>query len=181
MTGDLTEPQPWMQLVKLLEDKGHKRDARRVVFELQKHRAKAQWRNNPLARELAILFARLEEQPLRILISIAFCVGLGTALFWPMQAHFAPTSDAAYTATSKTDGKAKDVPLAYPKFQPIVYTLENVLPLVKLGQDDHWGPDARSSSSSLYWSLMLMRWFLILAGWAQGVVLAAAVSSRFKS
>jgi hypothetical protein len=53
--------------------------------------------------------------------------------------------------------------------------------VVKLGQDDSWGPDADHSSFTLYWSLMGMRWFLILAGYVQGGILAAAVSGRFRS
>ncbi|NYF78687.1 hypothetical protein [Granulicella arctica] len=178
------EPQPWMELAKLLNDKGYQRDAKRVLFELRRHQARARWKN-PLALCIAILFRRLEEQPLRILLPILFCVALGTAIFMPLRAHFAPTSDAAYkttyTSNAKSAAKSSELPIAYPQFQPVVYALENVLPIVRLGQDDHWAPDAHLGSRRIYWSLMSMRWFLILAGWAQGVVLAAAVSGRFRT
>jgi hypothetical protein len=46
---DLAEPQPWVHLAKLLEDKGQKRAARRVVFELHKHQSKAN-REGPQVR-----------------------------------------------------------------------------------------------------------------------------------
>jgi hypothetical protein len=62
--------------------------------------------------------------------------------------------------------------------------LENSLPLVKLGQDDKWAPD--SSLTPKHWFtnyqfLAGFRWSLILAGWAQATILAAALSNRFKT
>ncbi len=124
-----------------------------------------------------LAFARLEEQPLRILVTVLTCVIFGSAVFWPMQAHFGPTNAAAYNTVNVQAGKS----IAYPKFQPVVYALENVLPVVKLGQDDHWAPDAGRSSFRLYWTLMFVRWFLIMAGYIQGLILAAALSTRFRN
>jgi hypothetical protein len=72
---------------------------------------------------------------------------------------------------------------AYPTLNPFIYTLENALPLVKLGQDEKWAPDCRHTATSLltsYWFLMWSRWILILSGWFQATVLAAALSGRFK-
>jgi hypothetical protein len=91
----------------------------------------------------------------------------------------APTERDAYVnwATGKAPVSA------YPRFQPFVYSLENSLPLVKLGQDDRWAPDPGFQSWGhmlVYWLLMWSRWILILMGWLQATVLAAAVSDRFK-
>ena len=69
------------------------------------------------------------------------------------------------------------------------------MPLVKLGQDDKWTPDplhkvepAAGGDGCIdltgwvhsYWSLTVCRWLLILSGWLQATILAAAVSERFK-
>jgi hypothetical protein len=87
----------------------------------------------------------------------------------------------------------------YPRFAPFVYTLENALPLVKLGMDDKWAPDPFHGGDAWfpghgwswclqwlamfnsYWFLAGVRWFLILFGWFQAAVLGAALTSRFKS
>jgi hypothetical protein len=178
------ESQPWMQIAKLLEEKGYKRASKHMTFELRKQESRLRWKTSRIGlfgRAWDRAFTGLEEQPFRILLSIAVCVTLGSALFWPLQGHFAPTSESAYKTAYKVDGKPGDFPVAYPKFQPVIYALENNLPVIKLGQDDRWAPDARHCSRVLYWLLMLMRWFLIIAGWVQGVVLAAAVGSRFRS
>jgi hypothetical protein len=74
--------------------------------------------------------------------------------------------------------------MTYPPFNPFIYSLENVLPLVKLGQDDKWAPDAAHKPRVLFASYRLLawlRWVLIIAGWVQVTVLAAAVGSQFKS
>jgi hypothetical protein len=177
---DLTEPQPWMHLSHLLEQKGHKRGARRVVLELRKHQARANWKSRKMKwigkpTEYAIAF--LEEQPLKILVPILLCVLLGSSVFWRAQNYFSPTSESAvnYLEAKHT------LPPGYPKFQPVVYSLENVLPVIKLGQDDHWSPNAIKSPTAVYWLLAATRWCLILAGWAQGLILATAISARFRS
>ena len=48
-----------------------------------------------------------------------------------------PTSEDVYSAWAT----GKPFPIAYPRFNPIVYTLESELPLVKFGTDEKWAPD----------------------------------------
>jgi hypothetical protein len=78
-------------------------------------------------------------------------------------------------------------------FQPAIYALELVLPVVKLGQDNIWGPNPRfeppERSSGWrrliprisYQSLAILRWTLILLGWALALILVGAIGSKFKS
>jgi hypothetical protein len=92
---------------------------------------------------------------------------------------FAPTDEKYYPAA----GKNENEPVAYPKFNSFVYTLENGVPLVKLGQDEKWAPNQKNPSKQWwanYWFLMSVRWLLILSGWLQATVLAAALSGLFK-
>jgi len=174
-----TEPQPWMQLAELLKAKGDNPGAKRVIFEMRQQRAASSWL---LLRFGKILFARLEEQPLRILLPILLLTLLGSGVFKyaEIEGSIAPTNREVYIAWSK--GRPYDA--AYPRFNPIIYSLENGLPLVKLGQDDKWAPDLSHQSTSWitnYTVLSWFRWFLILAGWAQATVLASAISTRFKT
>jgi hypothetical protein len=167
-----------MQLAELLKAKGDNAGAKRIIFEMRRYKSRSRWF---VPRWSSILFARLEEQPLRILIPILFVTLLGSCIFKyaESQGSIAPTSKEPYAAWSK--GGPYD--LAYPRFNPIVYSLENGLPLVKLGQDDKWAPDPGHRSASWiasYTFLSWFRWFLILAGWAQATILASAIGSRFK-
>jgi hypothetical protein len=53
--------------------------------------------------------------------------------------HLTPTDKDAY-ADFKKNGAP---PPHHPAFSPLVYSIENALPLVKLGQADKWRPDPR--------------------------------------
>jgi hypothetical protein len=126
-------------------------------------------------------FAWLEEAPVRIAWSIAFFLLLGWLVFGHAAASgaLAPTDAGAYQAFTT----GKPMPEAYPVLNPFMYTLENSVPLVHLGQDDKWAPDRShvpTAAFTGYWFLMWVRWALILLGWFQATVLAAALSGIFK-
>jgi hypothetical protein len=145
----------------------------------------------------------LEEQPLRIgpfIISLGL---IGSFFFWRAQRirAMAPTDKDARKALEDT-GR---LPPGYAPFNAIVYALENVLPVVKLGQDSAWAPNQEAAVDNWlpewpiwlrtlaarwrltryisrlgYGRLAALRWTLILLGWASAVILAAAIGSRFK-
>jgi hypothetical protein len=93
---------------------------------------------------------------------------------------------------------------SYPPFNPEIYVLENVLPVVRLGQDSAWEPNPAAPPDSWlpeyiwlrqffdrssftrwlvrldYHRLAVARWVLILLGWAMALVLAAAITGIFK-
>jgi hypothetical protein len=160
---DRTEPQPWMQLAELLKAKGDSAGSKRAIFEMRRRQVGSSWL--PL-RWWKVLLARLEQQPLWILFPVLFFTLLGSCVFKYAECKgaIAPTSKEAYIAWSK--GIPYEV--AYPRFNPIIYSLENDLPLVKLGQDDKWAPDPSHQPTdwiTSYTFLSGFRWLLILAGW----------------
>jgi hypothetical protein len=174
-----TEPQSWMQLRDLLERKGDRKGAKYVLFRFRC--LQAQGKRWLIARRLAIGFAWLEEAPGRIWRSIACVLLLGSLVFGYAGVHgaLAPTDAEAYNAFIS----GKPMPAVYPTLNPFIYTLENAVPLVKLGQDEKWAPDRRypgTSWSTNYWFLVWSRWLLILSGWFQATVLAAALADRFR-
>jgi hypothetical protein len=186
----LKDPQPWTQLASYLESQGHKRNAREVLYQFALEQAKDR---NRATKLWLTIFAWLEEQPFRILWSIVFLLVIGSLTFGTASSLgiIAPKEKDAYAAWAK----GEPYPNAYPLFDPVIYTLENELPLVKLGEDDKWGPDSKrtckkepatnnsiccSSISASYVFLTWSRWLLILLGWMQATVLAAAVRGHFK-
>jgi hypothetical protein len=56
----------------------------------------------------------------------------------------------------------------YPRFNPLVYSLENDLPLLKLGFDDKWAPDQNYHAKDPIISYENLRWtrvLVVLLGW----------------
>lgn len=193
-------PQPWHQLARTFEAGGDRKSAKHVLYCFHCMRANGSGRrqSNPAssklrarayeaiallkpARWLGRAFAKLEEAPARILCPIALSVFLGWITFGiaGAQGALAPTDPAAYRAFTT----GQQMPEAYPTLNPFIYALENTLPLVKLGQDEKWAPDRNHRSESFltnYWFLTWTRWFIIVFGWFQATILAAALANRFK-
>lgn len=177
--SDQAEPQPWMELAALLRAKGDDDGAKHIIFELRRAQAKPA---NRVMRALKVGFALLQQQPLWVLVPIVLITSLATCLFWfaSVRGAMAPTSKEAYQAWST--GSRMDA--AYPQFNPLIYSLENDLPLVKFGLDDKWAPDQTYTPKDSVVSYGTLRWarvLLILCGWVQATVLAAAIGSRFKN
>lgn len=172
------KPQPWMQLRDLLERKGDRKGSKHVLFRF--HRLQAE-NEGFLRRRWAIAFAWLEEAPGRIWRSIACVLLLGWLVFGYAGSHgaLAPTEAEAYKAFIA----GSPPPSAYPRLNPFLYTLDNAVPLVKLGQDEKWAPDRRYPETNWftnYWFLVWSRVVLIYLGWFQSGVLGAALLRRFK-
>jgi hypothetical protein len=97
-----------------------------------------------------------------------------------------PTEEAAYREFVATG----EAPPHYPVFNPLVYSLENFLPVVELHQDKYWRPNPRHRVSGRTTRTgeprdpssvpsRLLRWYLwlhILAGWTITPLLFAGLS-----
>ncbi len=198
------EPQPWMQLRDLLERKGDRKGAKYVLFRFRCLQARKSW--FPW-RWFSEAFAWLEENPLRIAYSILFALTLGTLVFagavrsgamietvQTQPAMIATYVESAKGSARKPDESNKPVSIHYTSFQPFIYTLENAVPLVKLGMDERWMPDLQHQPQpwcsigwldwlkwfNSYGFLVWFRWLLIVWGWAQATILAASLADRFK-
>jgi len=184
------EAQPWMQLSKHLESKGDRKGAKHVVFKYRCLQAQESWL---LRRWWRMFFAWMEENPLRIGWTIFGTLVLGTLVFAGAMRSGAMIETAQIQ--SKQDESIKFISAHYPSFQPIIYTLENAVPLVKLGIDERWIPDVQHKPQpwfpqigwldglkwfNSYGFLVWFRWFLIVWGWVQATIFAAAVADRFK-
>ncbi len=137
-------PQPYRQLAKVMRNAGVDRGARRVLFAMEDHL----WKEE---RTLAAAIFRWPLSlvvgygyyPLRALVGLFLLVVIGWGVYAGANAAGAmvPREENAY-AQFKANGHA---PSHYEPLGPFVYSLENSLPLVKLGQTDRWGPDPTPS------------------------------------
>jgi hypothetical protein len=217
-------PQPYRQLAKVLREMGDDRGARRVLYEMEMLRRREQsriWRKRIGSEKLSRLtrlagsvrygLVRVWGWLLKATIGYGFrlqrtlywLIGLtvcGAALFCLgyLGGAMAPTEREAYACFQKQGWP----PRHYQQFNPLVYSLENSVPLLRLGQDSAWAPDpgpreqeypgavnfapfkwlarvaARWHFSWLAppWFLRLFRWGQIILGWVLATLFVAGVT-----
>lgn len=181
--GIRLDPQAWMWLAKLFKEKGQDGDARWVLLNFRVRQAIA---GNWLKLPHRVLLALLSWEPLLVLLPFSLILLWGHQTYqkaWD-QHQIRPTAsnvfiqEPAGTPTTQADQYAH----AYPVFNPWIYTLENELPLVRFGMDEKWAPDPNlaQGNAKTYWWLAGFRWFLILAGWVQGILLTFGITRRFR-
>jgi hypothetical protein len=208
-------PQPYRQLAKVLREMGDYGGSKQVLFELET-RARAEDRR------------RLVQSPVRWFLRSSgdavshATVGYGiypgraiwylgglTALGWVVHRRaqrvgaMAPTDKDAY---SEFHDIGRKTPARCQPFNPLMYSVENCIPLVKLGQDERWQPDPnpqrcvppieqgkfkRAFDSFLDFlapdwattpgALRWLRWIMIGLGWLLATFFVAALTGIIKT
>ena len=172
-------PQPYRQLAKVMNDAGFDRGERRVLFEMEDRIWKEEGSvASVLLRWPLRLVVGYGYYPMRALLGLAILVLLGWGVYWgARRAGMMVPKDAQAYAYFKQNGKA---PAFYEPLGPLVYSLENSLPLVKLGQTDYWRPDpAPASPTGWMNSPRFLFGFLrlqILLGWILATLFIAGVT-----
>jgi hypothetical protein len=180
-------PQPYRQLAKVMRNAGVDRGARRALFVMEDHLWKEERTLSAALFRLPLsLVVGYGYYPLRALAGLAILVVLGWGIYAGARASGAmvPRDETAYSYF-KTHSVPPD---HYEPFSPFVYSLENSLPLVKLGQTDRWGPDPAPSAirpnipspnSTLFTSPRLLFAFQrlqVLLGWILATLFVAGVT-----
>lgn len=162
--------------------------------------ALAQWFGSRVARGFHRLYGLLigyGYRPLRLLGIVAlvwiFCTGLfyvgaNNRVFGPTDPKL--SENPAYDSCNPEKNPAanwtrcKTLPRAYPAFFPPLYALDVLLPIAKLGQQDHWVPlDPRGAQGRVFWLIWATQfavWFEIGFGWIAGLLLVATVTGLAK-
>jgi hypothetical protein len=173
-------PQPYRQLAKVMRDMGVERGRLRVLYQMEDQLWKEE---NPLSRALIgrplSVAVGYGYYPLRALVGLLLLVAIGWGVYAGAAAHraMAPKDAQAYAYF-----KEKGIPPSYyAPFSPLVFSLENSLPLVKLGQADFWQPDRSPNNvtgTAAGSGRMLAVFFRahVLLGWALATLFIAGVS-----
>jgi hypothetical protein len=185
--------QPYQQLASVLKDEGDDSGARQVLYEMECLRRSndtrvAQFWNFALRFVIGYGY-----RPWRALVLFVGLVLLGSLLFsfGFYAGNMVPTDDVAYRSLRDKDL----MPDHYERFHPMVYSLENSLPLFKLGQVDRWQPDPAvrvfdDRAYSLTFRFLLhfvspcflrwYRWFQVLVGWFLATLWIAGVTGLIR-
>jgi sRNA-binding regulator protein Hfq len=172
-------PQPYRQLAKVMRNAGVDRGARRVLFAMEDHL----WKEErtfvaALLRRPLSLVVGYGYYPLRALAGLVLIVFLGWGIYVNARASgtMVPRDEKAY-ALFKSTGS---VPAYFEPLSPFVYSLENCLPLVKLGQIDRWQPDSAPSQQSSFFTsprfLFGFQRLQVILGWILATLFVAGVT-----
>ncbi|PTS75302.1 hypothetical protein DBR17_16025 [Sphingomonas sp. HMWF008] len=199
-------PQPWEQLISVLRAMGHPGEAAEVAIAKQDQLRAARWTQKWKLRNyingglhwLYGLLASYGHRPLRIvywliavfaIFSLAFYAGRLGGYYGPTSPliHASPAFDMC-GAPGETDAKGKAKPFwtsaacptppEYTTFQPFLYSLDLILPLVDLHQENDWAPLVVNPAGEILWwgrALRWMMWFEILFGWVASLTLVAVL------
>ena len=176
--GTLFRRQPYLQLARVLRESGDSDGALRVLEKMEQLRRGSE-KHGPVGHlwnwilKGSIGYGYRPGRAIRLIILLS-------ALGWMVYGKsyhagtMVPTDKDAYKefVDPKTGQQA---PPHYPNFSAPVYSLENSLPLVKMGQADKWQPDP----SRKYFLPTFVLWFLriqIMLGWLLATLFVAGVS-----
>ncbi len=184
------ETQPYRQLAKVLRETGDEDGAQRVLFEMEDRLWKEDdsWRAS-LGRWPMRLMVGYGRYPMQSLWWLAGLAGVGWILYRRahMKGDMVPRDREAYELFSENH----ELPLHYSRFSPLMYSVENSLPLVNLGQADKWQPEPeqlarrRTGEKLLAWVwrrltwrrfLVWFLWFQILLGWLLATLFVGGVT-----
>lgn len=151
--------------------------------------------SNWLERRLHAIYGGLAGYGHRPLRTVAWMVGCwlaATAIYWAAanDGMIGPTNIRLYTDdrfVACGDGgmpgkqpwtRCGDLPAEYTAFNPAVYSLDLILPVVDVRQEQDWAPMLLSADGQplrLGWLLRLFVWFEVLFGWLTSLLLVSAL------
>jgi hypothetical protein len=194
------KPQPWEQLIKVLREMGHPDEAAKVAMAKQDQiriatAATTRGVSARIKRALHWVYGKgvgYGHRPIWTVywmmgvcavFSLAFYAGRETGYFGPTN-PLIHASAAFDKCGAPGEGKvfwtsaACPTPPEYTTFQPLLYSLDLILPLVDLHQEADWAPLVVNPAGETLWPgriLRWMMWFEILFGWVASLTLVAVL------
>ena len=165
---DAFRPQPYDQLVAAYRSAGHDAEARRVAIEKQRQRRQAlPW--SPWhwpTRAWSVIFGATVAHGYRLWqagIWLLVLVAVGAVLFGEVfHADERPREDSDLVPAKSIE--------QVPPFQPVVYTVDLLVPVISLGQRTAWNP----VSGVAQWTALA----LTLVGWVLTAAFVAGLAAR---
>ena len=93
-----------------------------------------------------------------------------------------PTDKEAYQIFEThlpKEGCHGDPPPYYKEFSPVVYSLDNFLPIINLGEKDHWMPNPHEGGLGGF--LRVYLWIHIALGWLLTTLFVAGLTPIVRS
>lgn len=199
LNSDDWSPQPWEQLIKVLRDMGHPLEATKVAIAKQERMRRAGKVGGPSAQFMHELYGLVAGYGYRPIYTVgwmlAFWLVAGIYFYFGAQFGYigpgtpllnSPDLSAQIEATCGHRFEVGKViwtscpamPAEYTTFQPFMYSLDLILPLVDLQQESDWAPIVEDPPGNTLGFGAFLRWLMwaeILFGWAMSLMLVAVL------
>ncbi|MFI6739131.1 hypothetical protein ACIBI9_39935 [Nonomuraea sp. NPDC050451] len=156
--NDSYTPQPYEQLAFAYRACGLDREAGQVMREKLRRAAAGRGLAQRMWGRVQDLVLGYGYQPWRAAIGVTVLLTLGTLYFSTVHCNATP---------SGTEGLCPVKPDEHPAWDPFLYTLDLLIPLVTLGHDTAWDPVGSAKAVALA---------LTVAGWVLATTIAAAAA-----
>jgi len=186
--GGRFSPQPYEHLAGIQRNLGLSEDAREVLIERERRRpeewhrtsSSQRWYFSIPRRITHTLFGTLVKFGYRPALALGWAAALwlvGALLIW-----YADQTDGFFPAKSRLHLEATSLPIpptpvAYPSLNPFTYSLEVMVPFLKMNQEEFWLPNRVSQSGRVIQSYL---WLHACLGWLLATFGVAAVSGIVK-
>ena len=157
--------QPYEQLAQVYRQAGQETEARQVAIARRSdlRRYGSLTRTQKLGNWVLDKTIRHGYQPLRAIGLLVAIYAVVLLVFWGAQHHDGVIVPAKDTKTITPAPTALHCSPAYPCFYPAGYAIDVVVPIVNLGQAEHWRPDGHAAWGSAY---LGVEWVATGFGWA---------------
>jgi hypothetical protein len=157
--------QPYEQLAQVYRQAGQETEARQVAIarrsDLRRYGSLA--RTQKLGNWVLDKTIRHGYQPLRAVGLLVALYAVVLLVFWGAQHYDSVIVPAKDTKAITPVPTAQHCSPAYPCFYPAGYAIDVVVPIVNLGQAEHWRPDGHAAWGSVY---LGVEWVATGFGWA---------------
>ncbi|MGE3905423.1 MAG: hypothetical protein AB7F36_05675 [Reyranellaceae bacterium] len=170
--GPLFHRQPYMQIARVFRDQGYLNESIEVLIAQEEgdrrrrtERLLLRLRDGGEARRTAAVLAsatlavarclnpwrymRYGYRPLNAVYVLAALFVIGAVLFGEGHSRslIVPARDSVYLSDRYDPAIGIKDPVVYPEFNPWLYSLDTLVPVFQLGQEEHWQPNARTDFS----------------------------------
>jgi hypothetical protein len=202
---DSFNAQPYEQLTRVFRQMGHDRDARTVAMAKQTDLLNFAKRNSGVMTWWRCVWTRLlgwtlgyGYQPWRAVVILAVLWLAGFAMFGnaDRMGIMVPNKERIYLDTAIKEAVLKGadprkscfnpfspkpertaIPKEYPCFNPLVYSLDLIVPFMDLHQEEYWAPNGSHKQAGLFkW----WKWGQIVLGWVFASLAVVGLSGVVK-
>ncbi len=168
-------PQPYDQLAQVFRRMGLEAEAVEVMIakqeDLIRYGKLSLW-GRLTRRILGVTIGHGYRSGQALLWSLAFVI-IGALIFGWADAHSLMAPSSPEILTDPLYRASGTIPLDYPRFQALAYSLDAFLPIVDLHQESFWLPDAGKPFGAL---VRLYLWIHIAAGWLLSTLFVSGVT-----
>ncbi|MFX4230260.1 hypothetical protein ACOL3I_02070 [Aliarcobacter butzleri] len=203
------KPQPYKQLAKVLRNMGHNEDANNIMIEYNDIiTSKSKNWFIKILKKIYGFTAAYGYKPMRVLGTMFMVWFLCSLFYWNASkvAVFAPTNPLvfqkkdSYICNVNSNGTPlldffnyskynssnnwilnENLEGEYTTFNPFLYSLDVILPIVDLQVEKDWGQYISSNNGTLNDFTRWIMWFEILFGWTYSLILVAILSGLAKN